>query len=163
MDDEVTVIASMQSSYIFDAINISFTPHFADDDNISRRLYNDDCEVSKLWGSTHCHWNPSGPGTVKQSVFGLDHDLWHSFQQSQPFSTVSIQEGLDILDSMLAGTATIEETVIIILEQIFWGKNKKIESYDMNSYRWSGLRTMSHAKALHLTLQKCAGAKWYTF
>ena len=132
MDDEVTVIASMQSSYIFDAINISFNPHFADDDNLARRLYNDDCEVSKLWGSTHCHWNPSGPGAVQQLVFGPW--LWHtSFQQSQYFSTFSIQEGLDILDSMLAGTATIEETVITILEQIFWGeKNKKIESYDMN-------------------------------
>ena len=49
-----------------------------------------------------------------------NHDLGHSFfQHSQPFSTFSIQEGLDILDSMLAGTATIEETVITISEQIF--------------------------------------------
>ena len=49
-----------------------------------------------------------------------NHDLGHSFfQHSQPFSTFSIQEGLDILDSMLAGTATIEETVITIPEQIF--------------------------------------------
>ena len=49
-----------------------------------------------------------------------NHDLGHSFfHHSQPFSTFSIQEGLDILDSMLAGTATIEETVITISEQIF--------------------------------------------
>ena len=134
-------------------------PHFADDDNISRRLYNDDCEVSKLWGSTHCHWNPSGPGTVQQLVFGLDHVLWHSFQRSQPFSTFSIQEGLDILDSMLAGTATIEETVITISEQIFWGEKTRRQNLMTWIPRWSGQRTMSHAKALHLTLQKCAGER----
>ena len=55
-----------------------------------------------------------------------NHDLGHSFfQHSQPFSTFSIQEGLDILDSMLAGTATIEETVITIPEQIFWGEKTR--------------------------------------
>ena len=89
MDDEVTVNRH-QCSYIFDAINISFTPHFADDDDISWRLYNDDCEVGKLWGSTHCHWNPSGPGTVQQSVQCLDWTIicdtpFNNLNLFQPF------------------------------------------------------------------------------
>ena len=41
-------------------VNTSFC--VSDDDNIPRRVHNENREVNKLWSSPHCHWVPSGPG-----------------------------------------------------------------------------------------------------
>ena len=80
---------------------------------------------------------------------------------TSPYSTTSEvldQEGLEILDSMLAGTATIEETVIMINNTLSCNSDDD-QKKSKNKPRWSGRKIMCRGKAPLLIRQKCAGEK----